>query len=98
MHYRFTRTAIPSNFGTARDYALKIAGYLQANHGMDIHVGFQVFSEARIAWTMNYESLQDWEENQMKINSDEAYMNLVAEAGDHFVEGSVQDSMLAFLD
>ncbi|MDJ0962070.1 MAG: hypothetical protein QNJ88_15560 [Acidimicrobiia bacterium] len=98
MHYRFTRTAIPTNFTESRDFAGRITAYLQANHGMDIAMGVQVFSGNRIAWTVNYASLQEWEDTQAKLMADESYQAMIADAAEYFVAGTVLDSMLAFMD
>ena len=90
MHYRFTRTAIPTNFTLSRDFAGRITAYLQANHGMDIAMGVQVFSGNRIVEL----ALQV----RSHLRADESYQAMIADAAEYFVAGTVQDSMLAFMD
>ena len=96
MHYRFTRTAVPTNFVESRDFAGRIANYLNDNHGMGVQWGLTAFSNNRIVWTTTYDSIAEWEERQMKLMADETYQGMIAEASSLYTD--VDDELVVIMD
>jgi len=92
----FTRTAsiAPGKNIAAIGFAHQIAAYLKTSFGNDWEVLTPIGGNPnRITWSSRAKNLAEFEERQLKLASDQKYMQLVASGLDNFVPGTMFDTI-----
>jgi hypothetical protein len=92
----FTRVAsfVPARSGEAIACAHEIARHMQGTYGIEFEVMLPVDgSPQRIAWSSRYADLATLDAVSARIVDDARYWELLRRASDHFLPGSMQDSV-----
>lgn len=94
----FSRTAsyTAKTFGSAMAFAHEVCGQVKKVTGVDVRVSVAVAGNPqRIRWSAEFDNLGALEAAMKKLMSDQAYLQMVAQASDSFIEGSLVDEMWA---
>ena len=91
-----TASYTPATFGATMTFAQQITVYVKELLGIDVRVTLPVGGDpSRIRWTVEYASLGALEEAMRKALGDPQYVQMVAEASDYFIDGSIVDEIWA---
>ena len=97
--YRYSRSAVVAQGKgpEAVEFAVRIAAHVTAHHN-PVAVAHELAGNPdRIHWFSEYENLTDWERVGDALRADDAYRQMLIEAGSLFVAGATKDSLLRIL-
>lgn len=98
MHYHFMRRAIPvGDMDEVREFAAKVTDHVNDNYDITLSWGMTLFGDGAVVWTVDYPSLAVYEQTLMKLQGDQAYWKMIADARGLFLEGSVEDTLVAIM-
>jgi hypothetical protein len=92
----FSRTAsiAPGKTPSAMAFAKEISAYLKTTCAIELEVSVPIGGNPnRICWSTRYKDLAALEATNAKMTSDPKYWELVNKSADHFMAGSICDSM-----
>ena len=94
---RFTRRGVLKNASyipKAIGWASELNSYFNDNYDVELHFGVELFGEAAMVWYVDADDLATVESINMQLMQDTDYWNIVEQASDFWVEGSLQDTMV----
>jgi hypothetical protein len=97
--YRFTRMTTVKNSAMeapALKFAADVVSYLNKAYGMNLRYGVKLFGPREVYWTLDAASLDEIGALQPKLMMDREYQALLERTKELFVEGSIQDSIVAY--
>lgn len=92
----FVRTAgvLPGKTRAAIGFAHEVAAYMKSAYGVDLEVLRPIGGNPqRIAWSARYKDLAALEAVNAKSLDDKGYWAIVNKGSDHFVAGSMHDTI-----
>lgn len=85
----------PGKVGDAFSFVRKAARLVQDRHNITISISRPIAGNpTRIFWSSQHPSLQEYERDHQKINSDPEFLQMLAEAAHYFIAGSTHDEIL----
>ena len=97
MTIRFQRTGVVdrNKHDEASAFAAEVSEYVTENWGITLEWGMQLGGTyATIHWFSDYDDMAAFEAGLMRTIMDEGYRALLKKAGDYFLPGSIQDSII----
>ena len=89
-----TASIAPGRGAKAREFSEAAARHLKDKHGLFCEQLTPVGGNpASIGWMIRYESLADFETRRTRINADTKYAEMIAEASENFIAGSLKDEI-----
>ena len=98
--YRFTRTAIVKNAAVipaAVQWGAEVTAYLNRTYSMNMTCGVQLYGSATMQWQFEMDSLEKIGALYAKLLQDREYVGILEKAKDLWVEGSMNDSVVALV-
>jgi len=99
--YRFTRTATAkTNFDQAAglEFAAQVSAYINKNYSLNMKFGGELFGGTRIHWSWETDSLDKVMQINGKLLKDREYLTMLEKSKNHWVEGSLKDTLVVFQD
>lgn len=99
--FRFMRTATAKNAATlvpALQFAAEVSSYLNRRYSLNVKFGTELFGAPRIHWQFETDSLDKLQQLNVKLLQDREYLGMIEKYKDSWVDGSLQDTVLAFPD
>jgi hypothetical protein len=85
----------PGKVGESFAFVKKAAKLVQDKHDITISISRPIAGNpTRIFWSSQHQSLQEYERDHLKINSDPEFLQMLAEAAPCFIAGSTHDEIL----
>jgi hypothetical protein len=98
--FRFTRSVTLKDTGRtpmAIENSMKIVSHLKENYDLELHHGVELFGNAKLHWWFDTKSLDDITEINSKLMTDKKYLGIVREVSEHYIEGSLHDTIIKTL-
>ena len=98
--YRFIRTVTPVNGASvpaALQFCAEVTAHLNKSHGLNMKAGIELFSQGRIHWHFESDSVDKMTELNRKLMADTAYWALLDKYKHVWVEGSMKDRVVSLV-
>jgi len=99
--FRLIRTATPktaADINAALQFAAEMTSYLNRTYSLNVKFGVEQFSDSRIHWHFESDSLDKITQLHTKLLQDREYCGMVNKARDLWVVGGLKDTVIAFLE
>jgi hypothetical protein len=99
--FQFIRNATPRNGASipvALRFAAEVTGYLNKTYGTHLRFGIRIFGKPQLFWEMETESVDKLTALNAKLMQDREYAKMLENADDLFVDGSLEDTIVSFVD
>ncbi|HET7825492.1 MAG TPA: hypothetical protein VFK90_09160 [Anaeromyxobacter sp.] len=97
--FQFVRKVTPKNGAAvpgALAFAAEVTGYLNKAYGIDIKFGIQLFGPPQLFWQFETDSIDKMTMLNAKLMQDRAYLALLQQAKDLWLDGSLEDAVVSF--
>jgi hypothetical protein len=101
MKFRMIRTAMLKNASMttkAIGWGTELTSYFNETYGLKMQTGMGVLNKAEMYWILDFDSMSQIEETWGKMLQDKKYWDMIDNAKDFWVDGSLQDNLVTILD
>ena len=98
--FQFIRTATPKNGGSvapALQFAAEVTGFVNKRYGIGLRFGIRLFGNSDLFWQFEIDSVDKITALNAKLMQDREYLALLDRAKELWVDGSMQDTIVASL-